>query len=128
MRIEKNKTGYGRATPAGIGYIVHGAPAVADIGAGAVWLFTCDVNDPDGEDTLTLLDLNDDQAAMFDDDGAAYVASVGFSIPKDWSQTSIDAPRNLFERAGIVFETIQADVWEEFREEAGAPSLSEATR
>lgn len=106
MKIEKNIAGYG-AAPAAIGYIIRHAPAVGDISTGGIWLFTCDPSDPDGEDTLQLLDLSEAQAMTFpsDADYELYLRDRSICFTFDWSGAT--TPRCLFERAGFMFKTVQ---------------------
>ncbi|MCO8146384.1 hypothetical protein NHN26_14240 [Rhodovulum tesquicola] len=118
MKIEKNTAGY-CAAPPGIGYIIHHAPLVGDISAGSVWLFTCDPSNPDGEDTLQLLDLSEAQAMTFrsDEDYDLFVEERSICCSFDWSQTGATTPHRLFERAGAMFETVR-DLFEEMTSRA----------
>ena len=116
MRIKKNTTGYGKVPP-GHGYLITGAPAVADISAGGVWAFWCDPACTDGEDVICLLDLSETEASAFASNREynAFIEARSFDINSDNSQTSALIPKNLFSRASIMFsvaENVWDDLWE----------------
>ena len=116
MRIEKNTSGYGEEPP-GHGYLITGAPAVADISAGGVWAFWCDPACTDGEDVICLLDLSEAEASAFASDGEynAFIEARSFEINSDNSQTAAPIPKNLFSRASSMFsvaESVWDDLWE----------------
>ena len=116
MRIEKNTSGYGKVPP-GHGYLITGAPAVADISAGGVWAFWCDPACTDGEDVICLLDLSETEASAFASNREynAFIEARSFDINSDNSQTSALIPKNLFSRASIMFsvaENVWDDLWE----------------
>jgi hypothetical protein len=116
MRIEKNTSGYGKLRP-GDGYLITGAPAVADIPAGGVWAFWCDVACTDGEDVICLLDLSETEALAFasDEEYDVFIEARSFDINFDNSQTSAPIPKNLFSRASSMFSVAES-VWDELWE------------
>ena len=126
MRIELNIGDFSNI-PAGMGYIIQNAPAVGDIAAGAIWLFTCDPARPDGEDTLQLLSLNAAQTALFDDEARGYIADHSCALSFDRSGTDLDICRDLERRVLATFQEA-AETLDDLREQLDISGLFRISR